>query len=226
MAELILITGVTRGLGRALLPGLIDGGHTVVGCGRSAAALAALRKQFARPHRFDEIDVADDGQVEAWASQVMASTGVPDRVINNAALINISRMLWEVPAAEFSQVVDVNIKGTFHVIRHFLPAMIERGTGVVVNLSSGWGRSAAAQVAPYCATKWAIEGLTRALAEELPAGLAAVPLNPGVIHTEMLESCFGGAAATHQSPDEWAARAVPFILGIGPEQNGEPLTLR
>jgi NADP-dependent 3-hydroxy acid dehydrogenase YdfG len=60
--------------------------------------------------------------------------------------------------------IDVNIKGVANVIRYFVPAMIERGSGVIVNFSSYWGRSTAAEVAPYCATKWAIEGLTRALA--------------------------------------------------------------
>ena len=225
MPEIIVVTGVTRGLGRALVPGLVEQGHTVVGCGRSDKALAKLRRQFDRPHRFDAVDVADDEHVAAWASQVLASTGTPDRIVNNAALINASRVLWNVPAEEFGQVIDVNIKGVFHVIRHFLPAMLERGSGVVINLSSGWGRSTAPEVAPYCASKWAVEGLTRALAQELPDSMAAVPLNPGIIHTEMLESCFGGSAAGYPSPEEWAARAVPFLLSIGPEQNGEPLTV-
>jgi len=63
-----------------------------------------------------------------------------------------------------------------------VPAMVRRGQGVIVNFSSGWGRSTDAGVAPYCATKWAIEGLTQALAQELPPGMAAVPLNPGIIN--------------------------------------------
>ena len=83
--------------------------------------------------------------------------------------------------------IDVNIKGVANVLRHFVPAMIERGRGVIVNFSSGWGAPSSAEVAPYCATKWAIEGLTRALAEELP-GMAAVPLNPGIIDTDMLRT--------------------------------------
>ncbi len=121
--------------------------------------------------------------------------------------------------------IDVNIKGVVNVIRHFLPAMIARGSGVIVNMSSGWGRSTAAEVAPYCASKWAIEGLTRALAQELPRGLAAVPLNPGIIDTEMLRSCFGGSASEYPGPEEWARAAIPFLLGLGPKDNGKPLTV-
>ena len=80
------------------------------------------------------------------------------------------------------------------------------------------------QVAPYCGSKWAIEGLTRALADELPYGLAAIPLNPGVIHTQMLEVCFGDSASSYQRPEQWAKKAAPFLLELGPEDNGDPLT--
>ena len=116
--------------------------------------------------------------------------------------------------------LDVNIKGVTHVIRGFLPAMIDARRGVVVNISSGWGHSTAAHVAPYCASKFAVEGLTRALAHELPSGLAAVPLSPGVIHTEMLETAFGDDAAAHPKPDAWADVAIPYLLALGPEDNG------
>jgi NAD(P)-dependent dehydrogenase (short-subunit alcohol dehydrogenase family) len=96
---------------------------------------------------------------------------------------------------------------------------------LIVNFSSGWGRSTDAEVAPYCATKWAVEGLTQALAQELPKGLAAIPLNPGIIDTDMLRSCFGGSASSYPSPQEWAKRAVPFLLKLGPRENGQPLTV-
>jgi NAD(P)-dependent dehydrogenase (short-subunit alcohol dehydrogenase family) len=111
------------------------------------------------------------------------------------------------------------------VIRHFVPAMVEKKHGVIVNFSSGWGRSVSAEVAPYCATKWAIEGLTQALAEELPSGMCAVPLNPGIIDTEMLRSCFASGAGAYPKPEEWAKRAVPFILSLREEHNGQPLTV-
>jgi len=62
------------------------------------------------------------------------------------------------------------------------------------------------------------------LADELPAGLAALPLNPGVIHTDMLDSCFGAGAAAYPGPDAWAERAVPFLLELNAADNGKPLT--
>lgn len=66
--------------------------------------------------------------------------------VNNAGTINRNNKIWEVPEDEFDNVIDTNIKGTTNVLRHFIPIMIENKQGIIVNMSSGWGRSAAAQV--------------------------------------------------------------------------------
>jgi NAD(P)-dependent dehydrogenase (short-subunit alcohol dehydrogenase family) len=219
-----VLTGATRGLGRALTEAFVALGHTVLGCGRSADELEHLGKRFGPQHDLRRVDVADAVAVTAWANDLLARHGAPDLLVNNAALISRNAPLWEVPAEEFDRLIDVNVKGVANVIRAFVPAMIARGSGVVVNFSSYWGRSVAAQEAPYCASKWAIEGLTRSLAEDLPAELAAVPFNPGIIDTDMLRTCFGGEAASYPSPQEWARRAAPFLLQLGPKDNGQPLT--
>ena len=224
MSRRIVITGVSRGLGRAMLDGFAARGHLVHGCATNAEAVDRLRDEFPAPHRFFVVDVSDDTLVGNWTKQVLAD-GVPDLVINNAALINKSEQLWNVHPSEFAAVVNVNITGTFHVIRHFLPAMMEAGSGVSVNFSSGWGRSTAPEVAPYCATKWGIEGLTRALAQELPPGVAAVAFNPGIIHTDMLDSCFGASASAFPSPREWAERSVPFLLSLNETDNGRSVDI-
>jgi NAD(P)-dependent dehydrogenase (short-subunit alcohol dehydrogenase family) len=221
----VLITGATRGPGRAMADELIRLDHVVIGCGRDAATIDRLRREHGAPHRFDVIDVADDVAVRQWAVEVLRSHGAPDLLINNAAVIADNAPLWQVPAADFDRVVDVNVKGVANVIRHFVPAMVARGTGVIVNFSSGWGRITDAEVAPYCASKWAVEGLTRALAQELPKGMAAVPLNPGIIDTDMLRSTFGSEAGHYPAPAQWAKSAVPFILAIGARDNSKPLTV-
>jgi NAD(P)-dependent dehydrogenase (short-subunit alcohol dehydrogenase family) len=223
--KLIVLTGTTRGLGLALTEEFARLGHVVAGCGRSGRALAELARRFPPPHSFRVVDVRDDAAVSLWAKAVLTAGGAPDLLLNNAGLINRNAPLWQVPADEFSAVVDVNVKGVANVLRHFLPPMLERGRGVIVNFSSTWGRSTAAEVAPYCATKWAVEGLTQALAQELPAGLAAVALNPGIIDTDMLRSCFGEGAQAYHSPAVWAVKAVPFLLGLGPRDNGKALTV-
>jgi NAD(P)-dependent dehydrogenase (short-subunit alcohol dehydrogenase family) len=132
----ILITGVSRGLGRALAEEFILLGHTVIGCGRSEKEIMQLQKQFPAPNDFAVVDVSSDEQVAAWAKRVLPSHAAPDLLLNNAALINRNAPLWKVPAQEFSDVIDVNLKGVANVIRHFVPAMIKQGRGVIVNFSS------------------------------------------------------------------------------------------
>ncbi|MEG4586243.1 SDR family NAD(P)-dependent oxidoreductase [Microcoleus sp. MOSTC5] len=225
MTKLIVITGVSRGLGLALTEKFIELGHTVLGCARSSEAVEKLNQKYSSPHNFTCLDVANDDRVKAWATEILANYSPPDLLINNAGVTNHLAPLWNVSNEEFSQVIDVNIKGTANVIRHFVPAMIARKSGIIVNLSSGWGRSTSPEVAPYCASKWAIEGLTRSLAQELPGGMAAVPLNPGIIHTDMLEISFGENAASYTSVKAWVQKAVPFLLKLKPSDNGKALTV-
>lgn len=222
---IILITGVTRGLGRALAEWYIKNGHTVVGCGRSGKEIFDLRFSYLEPHSFEAIDVTEATRVDIWAERILGTPGVPDIVINCAALMNTPAPLWKVPAQEFGKMVDVNLKGIANIVRAYVPAMIEAKKGVIVNFSSGWGRSVAAEVAPYCATKWGVEGLTKALAEELPSPLAAIPLNPGIIATDMLRKCWPDGADRYPTPDKWAETAAPYILTLGRKQNGKSVSV-
>lgn len=219
----IVLTGVSRGLGLAMAAGFIEAGHTVYGCARSEQSLTELRSRWPGPHRFHAVDVADDAAVAAWAGEVLAAAGAVDLVVNNAALMNAPAPLWEVPAEEIQSLVDVNIVGVVNVIRHFVPSMVARQSGVIVNFSSGWGRSTSAEVAPYCATKWAIEGLSQAMAQELPEGMAAVAFNPGIIDTDMLRTAWGEGAGSYPKAKEWAERVVPYLLSVGAAENGRPL---
>jgi NAD(P)-dependent dehydrogenase (short-subunit alcohol dehydrogenase family) len=222
----IVITGISRGCGRALAEYYLARGHRVAGCARSQEIVEELRAEHGPLHHFTAVDVANDEAVREWACDVLAHFGVPDLLVNNAATIAENAPLWEIPVHAFDNVIDVNIKGTAHVLRHFLPAMIHRGTGVVVNFSSGWGRSTSPEVSAYCASKWAIEGMTQALAQELPEGLAAVSLNPGIINTEMLQTCFGKeGAAPYPDAQQWAEAAGPYLLKLCSKDNGQALTV-
>ncbi len=225
MGKHIVLTGVSRGLGRAMVEGFIAAGHTVSGCARGAEAIAALAAQYPAPHQFTAVDISDDAAVAAWAQGAIAANGLPDLVINNAGLVNHPAPLWTVPAEEFDAVIAVNLNGTVNVIRHFAPPMVAQKSGIFINFSSGWGRSTSPEFAPYCATKWGVEGLTQAFSQELPTGMAAVALNPGIIHTEMLETCYGEGAAAYTPIAAWVKAAVPYILSLQPSDNGKALTV-
>lgn len=219
----IWLTGCTGGLGKALLPEFTAAGHTVIGGGRREEILSTLKEEFPESH-FLPLDVAEEDSCRSFIEDAMHHNGAPDLLINNAAIINKNANLWEIPAEDFNKLTAININGTTNMIRHTVPHMITAGKGVIVNLSSGWGRSTSPQVAPYCASKWAIEGLSQALAQELPSGLAAVALNPGIINTEMLQKTFGGEATHFPSAAEWARTAAPFLTSLSAADNGASLT--
>ncbi|KAL8061310.1 hypothetical protein ABFX02_02G078700 [Erythranthe guttata] len=230
----VLITGVSRGLGRALALELAKLGHTVIGCSRSADKLSSLQSELAAAsenksnsgkHLILNVDVRSDSSIEELARTVVEKKVIPNVIVNNAGTINRNNNLWEVSAEQFDSVIDTNLKGTANVLRHFIPLMIQKKQGIIFNMSSGWGRSVAAEVAPYCASKWAVEGLTKAVAKELPPEVAVIALNPGVIHTMMLESCFGRMAALYQTPESWAEKAAPIILDLNVADNGASLTV-
>lgn len=227
MMKHVMITGCTRGLGLEMARSFAARGWRVSGCGTKQDAverLAGELENHGKDHLIHTCDVTSADDVAAMAGAILSTAGALDLLLNNAAVVNRNAPLWEVPPEEFSRVIDVNLKGIHLVLQAFLPAMIARGSGVVVNFSSGWGRSTSPDVAPYCCTKWGVEGLTQALSQELPPGLAAVALNPGIIDTEMLQSSFGPAASGFPDPATWALKAVPFLETLDSSHNGKAMT--
>ncbi|XP_065066210.1 uncharacterized protein LOC135692102 [Rhopilema esculentum] len=223
-SKTIVITGVTAGLGLAMCEYFVERSHIVIGCGRRADKIDDINNKFSKEKsNFFCVDVSSDEEVEEWAKTVIQQFGPPDLLINNAGIINRNERLWNISAEEFDKVIDVNIKGTANCIRHFVPSMVEAQKGVIVNFSSRRGKAACCEVAPYCCTKWGIEGLSKALALELPAPMACVPLNPGVINTEMLQTTLGSSAKYHMTPKTWAKSAGDLILSIDRSFNGKSL---
>ena len=161
--------------------------------------------------------------VKIWADGFLERLGPPDLLVNNAAIINANANLWEI-SAEIDQVIDVNLKGVANVIRRVVPAMVA---------PVGSRREPQLRLGPFdLAARRAVlrdevgrRGPHPRLAQELPKGLAAVPLNPGIIDTDMLRTAFGTTASRFLNPAAWAKDAVPFLLQLGPKDNGKPLTV-
>jgi len=223
VARQVVVTGCSRGIGRALVEAFQERGIAVAGCARSSNAVAELGPA----PRFRPLDVCDGDGLEDWVRDLEADQFEADLVIANAGTLNVRAPFWKVSNKEFSDVVDVNVKGVFQTLKAFTPGMIERGRGTLVALSSGWGRSTSPEVAPYCASKFAIEGLMGSIAQELPGGLAAVALSPGVVHTEMLKRAFGEKDASMAvEPSDWGREAVEFLLSLGPDHSGSSLSFQ
>jgi NAD(P)-dependent dehydrogenase (short-subunit alcohol dehydrogenase family) len=220
MSKKIAITGTSRGLGAALARRLEFLDHAVFGGARTPTGDL---KETVGGH-YHRLDVTDSGSQHDWWDAVETEfQELPDIVVANAALINANAPLWEVPEEEFRTVIEANLVGVFLTFQQFLVRWHrseERKPAVLIALSSGWGRSTSPDVAPYCTTKWGIEGMVKSLAQELPSPLAVVALNPGIVNTEMLQKCFGAGADHYGDPDEWAVRAAPEILSYRRQSNG------
>jgi len=204
-----LVTGASRGIGRALAAALTAEGYDVIGVARSGGS-GGLR-----------CDVSDPAQVDALRKR----TGPVDLLVNNAAVIHEPAPLVDVPLAEWRRLFDTNVLGMVAVLKAYVPDMNAKGAGVVCNLSSTWGKTVSARQAPYCATKWAVEGLSKALAEEVTPGVVVLAVNPGVVATDMLATCFEGRIQGATPPSDCAAAFVRMLRRVTPAWNGRSVDL-
>ncbi|PEE65975.1 short-chain dehydrogenase [Bacillus thuringiensis] len=221
----VIITGVTQGLGRAMVDRFDELGWNIYGCGRSKDKIEELKKQYSKIHDFQVIDVSDSQQVNNWANYILNRHTAPDMIVNNASIVNQNAQLWKITAQEFENVMNVNVNGVVNIIRAFVPTMVARKEGIIINMSSSWGREGEAELAPYCASKFAIEGITKSMALELPHGMAVVALDPGgSISTPMLKSCAPQYINESPTPETWSHKATQYILNITIDKNGDSLT--
>jgi len=200
--KLAVVTGTSRGIGRAIAALLSAAGARVVGCARrpSDGILAC--------------DVGRADQVARFAEQVLREFGTPDLLVNNAGVVARAR-LDETSIESWDAVVDSNLKGTFLVTRAFLPAMRVRRGGRIVNLASISGRQGTAGLSAYCAAKHGVVGLTRALAEEVRAdGILVNAVCPGSVDTDMLRTGMPGAKPS-MSPED-VANVVIYLAAYAP----------
>lgn len=205
----ILISGNRRGLGAALTEFFSAQGHQVWGFSQSAEP----------PNR---VDTSSFAQVQAWVDSVVAHYGAPDLVIANAATVLSPAPLAQVDPDDFSRLIDVNVKGMFYLFRAVLPHMT---SGVLIGISSGYGRTTSPRMGAYCTSKWAVEGMVKTLASELPKTMAAVALDPGTLQTDMLRQALGEGARFFPTPDQWVDKAAALILSLGPQHNGQSLSV-
>lgn len=225
----ILITGVTSGIGLSLIKELSNYGHTIIGCSRDISKLNQLNLTQPEKHLLSQVDVSNDSVVRYWAEEVYKRYDNIDIIINNAGTKSKLLPIWEMPTNDFEQTIKTNVFGVANIIRYFVPQMVKNKSGTIINMTSEWGKYADAYVSSYCASKFAVEGLTQSLAKELPVGMLAITLNPYFVRTQLLEACkelfLPGEYELSISPDEWAKFSVPEILAIDHTYNGKSLTI-
>ncbi len=178
-----VVTGANSGIGRATSIHLASIGHRVVGTVRSAAKaekLDAMAERAGVTVELAELDVADDDSVRDGFAEILDRTGRVDHLVNNAG-VGGNAVAEECPSQLYLDVFNVNVCGATRCTQAVLPQMRERGGGSIVNITSVAGRIAALAQSPYVASKWALEGLSEGLAQELaPFGIRVVIVEPGV----------------------------------------------
>ncbi len=178
-----VVTGANSGIGRATAIHLAQQGHRVVGTVRSIAKaekLQAMASDAGVDIELVELDVADDDSVREGFAEILASTGRVDHLVNNAG-VGGNAVAEECPPELYLSVMNVNLCGAVRCLQAVVPQMRERGSGTIVNITSVAGRIAALAQSPYVASKWAFEGLSEGLAQELaPFGIRVVIIEPGV----------------------------------------------
>ncbi|MBI4582433.1 MAG: SDR family oxidoreductase [Planctomycetes bacterium] len=223
-----IITGGTRGIGRGLAACLLKQGARVAISGRDGKRLQSTLKEF-QGLGGEAIgaagDVANEADCRKLAESARAAFGPIDFLINNAAILARPAPVVETPAQVWEEVLRINVIGTVNMIRHVLPGMERRRSGVIINLSSYWGRIGEGRVASYCASKFAVEGLTQSLAREVGQGLVVLALSPGVIATDMLATAFESDVSSYPSPDDLAPKWIHLLQSIKPDWNGRSLNL-
>ncbi|WP_299295059.1 SDR family oxidoreductase [uncultured Tateyamaria sp.] len=225
----VVITGASKGIGAATARVLAGHGADVVVAARDMEKLKALAADIGG--RAVPCDVCDFDQVQA----LMAEAGDVDILINNAGTIDpIARLADSDPAA-WGQVVDVNVKGVYHGLRAALPGMIARGSGTVINMSSGAATSALEGWSHYCATKAAVLSLTRVADKEVrDKGVRVMGLSPGTVATDMQRDIAASGINPVSQLDwgahisaEWVAQAIAILTGaVGDAWCGQDFSLK
>lgn len=228
-----LVTGAGGGLGRAIALSLVARGARVVAVGRGRERLDAVASEaegMAGSVRVAAADVADPDGVAALAAEV--SDEAVDILVNNAGVPGPVAPLVDIEPAEWDEVFAVNVRGIYLMCRAFLPAMVARGAGDVINLASVSGKRPLTRRTPYTASKMAVIGLTTTLAYEVgPAGVSVNCLSPGPVDGprmtrnftleaertgttyEEAEKAYTSRAALHRmlTEDEVAAAVVAML---------------
>jgi 3-oxoacyl-[acyl-carrier protein] reductase len=225
-ATLAVVTGPSRGVGRATALGLAARGARLALIGRASSELEAAQREclsLGAPTAAEiDADLTSLERAAAAGAEVLAGPGVPDLVIHNAGVArrapieDLSLELWR-------EQLDLNLGAPYALTRALLPAMKQRGSGRLVFVGSISSTLGTARQSAYCASKWGLVGFMKSLAEELhDSGLVACAVLPGSIDTRMLE---GSGFPPRMSADDVAKTLIFYGLDAPPACNGAAIEM-
>ena len=203
VSRIAVVTGAASGIGRAIARHLAGENYEIAMMDVNEAGLEAVRAQIeaegGAAHAF-AVDLCDPLAVGAVTREIAVRVGSP-HVLVNVAGVGVAATVLETSDEDWNRVLSVNLTGPFLTIRAILPLMLDRGSGVIVNIASVGGQVGIARRAAYCASKAGLVGLTRAVAvDHARAGVRSVAICPGTVETEWIGKILA------DSPDPDAAR--------------------
>lgn len=189
--EIAFVSGGSRGIGRAVALALAEAGTDVAVHGRDEAALAGVVSEvlaLGRRAAAFTADLRDEAALRALPARVEAALGPVDLLVNNAG-VAVSAPFLKTDRATWDSILDVNLTSVYILSQAFLPGMLAKGAGRIVNVASVAGKVGHAYVTAYCASKHAVVGFTKALALEVARkGVTVNAVCPSYVETEMTET--------------------------------------
>ncbi|GAA3790154.1 SDR family oxidoreductase [Sphaerisporangium flaviroseum] len=220
MGTVAVVTGAASGIGRATALRLAREGYEVAMMDLDVTGLvetgALIQRAGGLAHPFT-VDLCDPLAVGSVTREIAVTVGAPE-VLVNVAGIGLSANVLETSDADWNRVMAVNLTGPFLTIRATLPLMLDRGSGVIVNIASVGGQVGLARRAAYCASKAGLVGLTRAVAvDHAREGIRCVAICPGTVETEWIGKILANAADPVAARAAMAARQLDGRMGAPDE---------
>jgi len=221
MSQVWLITGSSRGLGRALAEAVLAAGHKLIATARQSAQLSDLKGKYGDQVRLVDLDVTDAAAALDAVRVARDAFGRLDVLANNAGYGNIGSV-EDTSLEEFHEIIETNLFGVINTTKAALPVMREQGHGHLLQFSSVGGRVGAMGRAPYSAAKWGVEGFSEVLAQEVgPLGIKVTIIEPGGFRTD-----FAGASTTIREGrpeyDATVGATARFQRDFNGKQPGDP----
>jgi NAD(P)-dependent dehydrogenase (short-subunit alcohol dehydrogenase family) len=190
----IIVTGASRGLGKALALRYAQEGATLAICARNAGRLEEAKSELAANGATvvaKLCDISDATQAQAFVTDTLNELGAIDVLVNNAGVLGPRVTIAEYPPAEWDSVIRTNVNGMYYLTRLVIPVMMIEKAGAIINITSTAGKTGRQKWGAYAVSKFATEGFTQVLAEELkPYNITVNSVNPGSIATDMRRAAY------------------------------------
>ena len=220
----VIVTGSGRGIGEYIAKRLAREGANVIVTGRTVRDIENVSKEI-NDAGGRSIFIKGDIKIEKDVKEVIHKTikefGKVDMLVNNAGK-GLRKYIWETGVEEFEEIIDVNVKGTFLYMKNIIPEM-EKSTGLIINISSGAGKEGIPELGAYCASKFAVIGLTESAALEVN-NVKIVALCPGSVDTGMFKRLFPGEKADLK-PEEVAEKVADICMHPGKYRQGQSIEI-